>query len=65
MRVGLRTAGPLQHDTATAALALFESQQSGTSSRLKNIVDALAAQTGAFQISLCANFSRDSLSIML
>jgi hypothetical protein len=62
--VGLCAAGSLQHDTAAAALTLFEGQQSSTSSRFENIVDTLAAQAGAFQISLCANFSRDRLSIV-
>jgi hypothetical protein len=60
----LCAAASLQHDTAATALTLFESQQSSTGSRLENIVDTLATQAGAFQISLCANFSRDRLSIV-
>lgn len=64
MCVVMRMTGSLQHDAAATTLTLFESQQSSTSSRLKNIIDALAAQTGAFQISLCANFSCNSLAIV-
>lgn len=46
MCIGVRMV--LQDHTAATTLALFESQQSSTSSCLENIVDALAAQTGAF-----------------
>lgn len=63
MCIGVRMV--LQDHTAATTFALFECQQSSTSSCLENIVNALAAQTGAFEISLCANFSCDRLAVML
>jgi hypothetical protein len=54
----------LQHNAATAALALLKGQQSSTSGSLKYVVDAFAAQAGAFKISLRANFPSNCLSIM-
>jgi hypothetical protein len=43
-----RMADGLQYNTATAALALLKGQQSSTSGSLKHVVDAFAAQAGAF-----------------
>ena len=40
--------GRSQHHTAAATLALFECQQGRTGGSLEYIVNAFAAQTGAF-----------------
>lgn len=54
-----------QHNAAAASLSLLKGQESGTSSSLEHIVDALAAQAGALQIPLGADVSCNSLTFVL
>lgn len=55
---------PLEHNTAPAALALLKLQQRCPRGRLEHIVDALAAQAGAFEVALGANLAGSALSIV-
>lgn len=54
----------LQNDTATGSLPLLECKKGSSGGGFKHIVDALSAQTGAFQISLGADFSGNAFAVV-
>lgn len=54
----------LQNDTAAGSLPLLECKKGSSGGGFKHIVDALSAQTGAFQISLGSDFSGYAFAIV-
>lgn len=54
-----------QNNTTAAAFSLLKSQQGRPRSCFKDIVHALAAQTGAFKVFFGANLSGSRLAVML
>lgn len=56
---------PSQNDAAAASLALLKGQQGGASGGLEDIVDALAAQTGAFEVFPGSNFLGGGIALLV
>lgn len=54
----------LQNDTAAGVFPLLKCEEGSSGSRFEHIVDALPAQTRAFEISLGSDLSSDALAVV-